>query len=168
MRKFSKRSKDNLRGVHPDLVRVIKEALQRTPYDFIVIDGLRTKAEQALLVKKGKSKTMNSRHLTGHAVDLLPIGPDGPAFSWPLYHKMAPVVKDVAQELGVSLEWGGDWKTFPDGPHFQLSRRVYPAGDMSSKIEPSEAPDVVDPVEPAPAPTVSLLAFLLSLFGRTK
>ena len=170
MRTFSERSRSNLRGVHPDLVAVIKEALQKTKHDFIVIDGLRTKAEQRQLVKKGKSKTMNSRHLTGHAVDLLPIGPKGPAFDWDLYHAIAPTIKEIALSRGVDLEWGGDWKSFPDGPHFQLSRETYPAGDMKSRIQPSEAPVFVERKEPDPVnnPWADLFAAIAALFGGKK
>lgn len=150
MRKFSKRSLGNLEGVHPDLVAVITAALQRTPLDFIVIDGLRTRREQEVLVAKGKSKTMNSRHLTGHAVDILPIGPKGPAFDWDLYHQIAPSILKVAEEMGVDLEWGGVWKSFPDGPHFQLSRSSYPAGVAVSHLKPSEEPGPVELTEPKP------------------
>lgn len=148
MRSFSERSLGNLRGVHGDLVAVITEALQKTPYDFIVIDGLRTQREQEVLVAKGKSKTMNSRHLTGHAVDILPIGPQGPAFDWDLYHEVAPVILSIANEKGVAVEWGGNWKSFPDGPHFQLSREAYPAGAEVSHLRPSEAEGPVELPKP--------------------
>lgn len=129
-RKYSQRSLDNLKGVHPDLRRVIDRALQTSPLDFIVIEGLRTAARQKQLVASGASQTLNSRHLTGHAVDLLPIGHDGKAaFDWPLYHKLGPAVKQAAKDLGVAIVWGGDWRTFKDGPHFELDRKVYPAGE---------------------------------------
>lgn len=133
---FSKRSLDNLQGVHPDLVAVARRALEITPVDFMVIDGLRTLEEQRILVRRGFSKTMNSRHLTGHAVDMVPWGDfdnDGDIdgtdlFSfWPQYRTIAQAMKVAAGELGVDLEWGGDWKKFRDGPHFQLSRKAYPA-----------------------------------------
>lgn len=126
VRKYSKRSLDSLRGIHPDLRRVIDRALQESPLDFIVIEGLRTRTRQSELVASGASQTMNSRHLTGHAVDLLPIGPNGPAFDWPLYHKLGPAVKAAAKAEGVAITWGGDWKSFKDGPHFELDRNVYP------------------------------------------
>lgn len=121
------RSERNLKGVHADLVRVMNLARQRSPVRFVVIEGLRTEERQRQLVAQGASKTMNSRHLTGHAVDLVPLGPTGqPAFDWPLYYKLAPVVKAAAEELGVALDWGGDWRSFKDGPHFELRRSVYP------------------------------------------
>jgi peptidoglycan LD-endopeptidase CwlK len=137
MRKFSARSIKNLEGIHPDLRRVIDRALQESPVDFTVIEGLRTKERQKQLVASGASKTMNSRHITGHAVDLVPIGPNGKAaFDWPLYDLLAPAVKAAAEAEGVALDWGGDWKSFRDGPHFELDREVYPAGDWSSKAKP--------------------------------
>jgi hypothetical protein len=80
---------------------------------------------------------MNSRHLTGHAVDLVPIGPNGKAaFDWPLYDKLGPAVKAAAEKEGVALDWGGDWTSFKDGPHFELDRKVYPEGDWTSKAKP--------------------------------
>jgi peptidoglycan L-alanyl-D-glutamate endopeptidase CwlK len=138
-RKFSTRSLNNLKGIHPDLRRVIDRALQESPVDFVVIEGLRTVARQKQLVASGASKTMDSRHITGHAVDLVPIGPDGKAsFAWPLYDKLGPAVKAAAEAEGVALDWGGDWKSFKDGPHFELDRKVYPAGDWTSKAKPPE------------------------------
>lgn len=139
MRKFSARSLASLNGIHPDLRRVIDRALQESPIDFIVIEGLRTKERQKQLVASGASKTMNSRHITGHAVDLVPIGPNGKAaFDWPLYHKLAPAVKEAAQAEGVALVWGGDWTSFKDGPHFELDRKVYPAEGFKPTAKPQE------------------------------
>lgn len=136
-RKFSKRSLDNLRGIHPDLRAVIDRALELSPVDFVVIEGLRTRERQAQLVAQGASKTMNSRHITGHAVDLVPIGPNGKAaFDWPLYHRLAPAVKEAAQEIGVALDWGGDWTSFKDGPHFELDRKVYPDAAFKPTAKP--------------------------------
>lgn len=125
---FDERSLRNLVGVHDDLVAVMQRALVLSPIPFIVIEGLRTIERQRQLVSQGASKTMRSRHLTGHAVDIVPLRTDGTiAFDWPLYHKLAPAVKQAAEELGVDVEWGGDWATFKDGPHFQLSWASYPA-----------------------------------------
>jgi peptidoglycan L-alanyl-D-glutamate endopeptidase CwlK len=139
MRKYSARSLKNLNGIHPDLRRVIDRALQDSPLDFVVIEGLRTKERQTQLVAQGASKTMNSRHITGHAVDLVPIGPNGKAaFDWPLYDRLGPAVKESAAKEGVSITWGGDWSSFRDGPHFELNRKVYPEGDWSSKAKPPE------------------------------
>lgn len=137
IRSYSARSLKNLSGIHPDLRRVIDRALRDSPVDFSVIEGLRTKERQAQLVKQGASKTMDSRHITGHAVDLVPIGADGKAsFAWPLYDILGPAVKAAAEAEGVALDWGGDWKSFRDGPHFELDRKTYPAGEWSSKAKP--------------------------------
>ncbi len=136
-RKYSARSLKNLNGIHPDLRRAIDRALQDSELDFVVIEGLRTKERQKQLVASGASKTMNSRHLTGHAVDLVPIGPNGnAAFDWPLYHKLGPAVKEAAAKEGVAIVWGGDWTSFKDGPHFELDRKVYPEGEWASKAKP--------------------------------
>lgn len=134
--KFSARSLNNLRGVHPDLQKVARYALEITDVDFMVIDGLRTLEEQRILVLSGKSRTLNSRHLTGHAIDCIPWGDfdcdgdiDGKDLFdfWPQYKKMAGAFKVAAVHYDIDLQWGGDWLTFVDGPHFQLSHRAYPA-----------------------------------------
>ena len=139
-RKFSARSLKNMDGIHPDLRRVLDRALQDSPLDFSVIEGLRTKDRQAQLVASGASQTMNSRHLTGHAVDLLPIGPNGKgAFDWPLYDQLGPAVKAAAKAEGVAIVWGGDWKKFKDGPHFELDRHVYPELIWETKGKPPVA-----------------------------
>jgi peptidoglycan L-alanyl-D-glutamate endopeptidase CwlK len=122
------RSDRNLAGVHGDLVSVVRRAAKLSPVRFTVIEGLRTIERQRELVAKGASKTMNSRHLTGHAVDLVPLDERGViSWAWPLYHQLAPFVKQAARELGVAIEWGGDWRSFKDGPHWQLPWSAYPA-----------------------------------------
>jgi len=140
MRHYSKRSLANLHGIHPDLRRVIDRALQDSPLDFAVIEGLRTKERQAQLVASGASKTMNSRHLTGHAVDLLPLNPKTGKgeFAWPLYDQLGPAVKEAARKEGVPIIWGGDWTSFKDGPHFELDRRVYNEDDWTSSQQPAQ------------------------------
>jgi peptidoglycan L-alanyl-D-glutamate endopeptidase CwlK len=126
-------------GIHPDLRLVLDKALEDSPLDFVVIEGLRTKERQKQLVASGASQTLNSRHITGHAVDLLPIGPNGkPAFDWPLYDQLGPAVKKAAADLGIELDWGGDWKSFKDGPHFELDRKAYPVGEWETKAAPPE------------------------------
>ena len=126
--KWSARSLSRLEGIHPDLRRVMDRAIQLVPIDITVLEGLRTKERQRELVNIGASQTMNSRHLTGHAVDIAPIGADGGvSWDWPLYHRIAPAIKQAAQEVGVPVEWGGDWTSFKDGPHWQLPWRIYPA-----------------------------------------
>jgi peptidoglycan L-alanyl-D-glutamate endopeptidase CwlK len=116
-----------LAGVHPDLVRVVERAA-RDGTKFRVIEGLRTMDRQAELVRAGKSQTMRSRHLTGHAVDLAALDEAG-RVTWarPAYEALAARVKAAAAAEGVLVEWGGDWRSFFDGPHFQLPWASYPA-----------------------------------------
>jgi peptidoglycan L-alanyl-D-glutamate endopeptidase CwlK len=126
--KWSDRSLWRMKGIHPDLRRVMDRALKLVPIDITVLEGVRTKERQRQLVRKGASKTMNSRHLTGHAVDIAPLGDDGQvSWDWPLYHQIAPAIKQAAAEEGVPIEWGGDWQSFKDGPHWQLPWSSYPA-----------------------------------------
>lgn len=115
-------SLSRLKGVHPDLVKVVKRAIELTPIDFTVLEGLRSKERQAQLVAKGASKTMNSYHITGHAVDIAPLVDGKVTWDWKYYNQLAPVIKQAAKEFGVKIEWGGDWKSFPDGPHWQIPR----------------------------------------------
>jgi peptidoglycan L-alanyl-D-glutamate endopeptidase CwlK len=117
------RSIQKLSGVHPDLVAVVNLAISTTEQDFSVIEGIRNIQRQRELVARGSSQIMNSRHLTGHAVDVAPFPL---SWDWEYFYPIADAMKAAADELGVELEWGGDWKTFKDGPHFQLSRKSYP------------------------------------------
>jgi peptidoglycan LD-endopeptidase CwlK len=120
------KSLTRLTGVHPDLVRVVKRAAADSMLDFMVLEGLRTLETQRKYVAQGKSQTLKSRHLTGHAVDLAPLLEGQVVWAWPVYHRLAAIVKDAALAERVPLEWGGDWKTFKDGPHWQLPRKQYP------------------------------------------
>lgn len=121
--KLSLGSLAKLKGVHPDLVRVIKKAAEITKVEFAVIEGLRTLERQKQLVAAGASKTLKSRHLTGHAADVVPLVDGRIRWDWPIYHKLAPFIKAAARAENVPIEWGGDWKSFPDGPHWQLPRK---------------------------------------------
>jgi peptidoglycan L-alanyl-D-glutamate endopeptidase CwlK len=123
--KLDMRTETNLKGVHPDLVKVVRRAAQITKTPFTVIEGMRTKARQEQLVKAGASRTMNSRHLTGHAVDLAALVGGRIRWDWPLYASLADAMKTAAKELGVAIVWGGDWPRFRDGPHFELDRKIY-------------------------------------------
>ena len=123
---LSARSLKNLTGVHADLVSIVHRAAEISSITFEVIEGLRTVERQKQLVAAGASKTMNSRHITGHAVDVAPTVEGQIRWDWPLYRKLAPAMKQAAQDLGKPLIWGGDWRTFKDGPHFELDRRQYP------------------------------------------
>ena len=118
---LGKRSKERLEGVHPDLVAVVERAITISNVDFTVLEGLRSKGRQKELFAKGASKTMNSRHITGHAVDLAP---------WPISwekEEFIPIVKamrQAAEELGIDVVHGHDWGW--DSPHHELSRKTYP------------------------------------------
>lgn len=118
------RSRKNLDGVHHDLVSVVELAIKLTEQDFMVIEGLRSLERQKKLLAEGKSKTMNSRHLTGHAVDLCPYPVD-----WNDHNKfkvIAEAMKAASEELDIPIEWGGDWKNGWDKPHYQLPHSEYP------------------------------------------
>lgn len=134
------RDRFRLKGVHPDLVRVVERAAQNTR--FIVVEGVRTLERQKELFAAGKSKTMNSRHLpsaakgcstpVSHAVDLAPLvdldGDGVMELSWHVSHfkPLALVMQDAADDFNVRIEWGGAWISFQDCPHWQLSRSFYP------------------------------------------
>ena len=149
---LSKRSRTRLEGVHPDLVSVVSLAIELTEVDFGVSEGVRSMNRQRKLVASGASTTMRSRHLTGHAVDLVAYIGSRIAWDWPLYYKIADAMKQAASDAGVPIEWGAAWgrllndfssadlasesytderrsqgrKPFLDGPHFQLPWKDYP------------------------------------------
>lgn len=122
--KLSKRSLKALEGVNPELVAVVQRAIQITSVDFVVTEGLRTPERQRVLFDSGASQTLNSKHLTGDAVDLAAWVDNKVDWSWPLYSKLAAAMKAAAKELDVPIAWGGDWKHFKDGPHFELARKI--------------------------------------------
>lgn len=143
---LSQLSLDRLKGVHPNLVKVVKRAIEISGVDFRVSEGLRTKARQTELLKQGKTQTMNSRHLTGHAVDLVAIVNGQVSWDFNHYYSIAQAMSKAATELGVKVRWGGAWtvitnkngtpqdwvraykneraklgkKPFLDGVHFEL------------------------------------------------
>jgi peptidoglycan L-alanyl-D-glutamate endopeptidase CwlK len=133
---------NKLTGVHPQLVSVVNRAISRSEVDFTVLEGLRTRDRQAKLVKAGASKTMDSRHLTGHAVDLGAWIGGSVRWDWPLYLKIAEAVRAASLELDTPIRWGGTWgllsaldvpimnevlhNRFPDGPHFELPAANFP------------------------------------------
>lgn len=139
---LGQRSLSRLEGVHPDLVRVVKKAALLSDLDFTVLEGLRTVERQKQLVAQGASRTMNSRHITGHAVDLAPMIGGAVSWDWPLYHRLAEVMRAASLNEKVPIRWGGTWKllsaiegpitakilsrSFPDGPHFELPKASYP------------------------------------------
>ncbi len=118
--KLSQRSIDRMAGVNADLVKVVQLAITRSPLDFSITEGLRTVERQKELVTQKKSQTMKSRHIVGQAVDICVLIDGKANWDFENYRKVADVFKACARELGVTLTWGGDWKTLKDGPHFQI------------------------------------------------
>lgn len=150
---LSASSQTKLYNVHEDLKRVVEKAIKITDVDFGVLEGIRSIERQEALVASGASKTMNSRHITGHAVDLGAWVDGHYSWDWSLYYKIASAMKKSAQIEGVVLTWGGVWDmtlndlsddlhgevmsyverrraqgkhAFIDGPHFELCRVYYP------------------------------------------
>jgi len=123
--KFSQRSINKMEGVHDDLRKVMLEAIKTSPVDFGITCGLRTVTEQQRLVKEGKSRTMNSRHLTGHAVDVVCYVDGKATWAEKYYTLLAGHILGVAANMKVPLVWGGSFKGFFDGPHFELNRQFY-------------------------------------------
>ena len=146
--KLSQRSYSRLIGVDEKLITLVETAIITTPIDFSVNEGLRTIERQKYLVSIGASQTMNSKHLTGKAVDLVPYVEGTVRWEWPLYYTLAEHIRKVAKSLDISLRWGGAWDVytftntitpckelvenyvkrckakkqiaFIDGPHFEL------------------------------------------------
>jgi peptidoglycan L-alanyl-D-glutamate endopeptidase CwlK len=125
---LNERSVKNLAGVHPDLVRVVEQAVLACGVAIVVTEGLRTPERQAELKAAGKSWTLDSRHLTGHAVDL--VDADNYGYDIPDLDAIAKAMKASARELEIKIVWGGDWKT-RDTPHFELDREAYPASGVT-------------------------------------
>ena len=128
MYQLTERCLERLKDIHPDLVKIVERAIQLTNVEFKVGEGLRTLARQNELMKQGATQTLNSRHLTGHAVDLHAYPNGTLSWDWKYYYQIEEAMKQAASELGLAsaLEWGGDWKSFKDGPHWQLSWKKYP------------------------------------------
>lgn len=132
--KLSSTSERLLTKVHPDLAKVVRRAAAGMAGDlgFVVTCGLRTLEEQKRLKAAGASRTLRSRHLPGaktglsHAVDLAATLGGKVKWDWPLYAKLAAAMKAAAKAEKVTIEWGGDWTSFKDGPHFQLPWAKYP------------------------------------------
>jgi peptidoglycan L-alanyl-D-glutamate endopeptidase CwlK len=150
---FSQKSLGELQGVHQDLVAVVNRALELTVQDFAVNDGNRTLEEQKKFLAAGTTQTLDSRHLNGHAVDLVPVINGKLKWDWNPIYKIAEAVRAAAKELSIPLRWGGAWdvaftqtddnpedtveaysarrraagkKVFLDGPHFELPKGQYP------------------------------------------
>jgi peptidoglycan L-alanyl-D-glutamate endopeptidase CwlK len=131
-------SREKLRDVHPDLVRVVQQAASICEQPFIVFEGVRSVERERSLIAKGFSKLKNPfrcRHvptkdakygLVSHAVDLVPLVDGKPQWLWPQIYPIARAMKAAALREHVVIEWGGDWKTIKDGPHYQLPWHLYP------------------------------------------
>lgn len=120
---WSSRSLKNMKGIHKDLRKVCDLAIQLTPIDFIIVAGRRSLAQQRIYVKTGKSKTMNSRHLYGLAIDFVDVGA---TYKKERMTQIAMAFKQAARSLNIPINWGGDWKSFKDTPHIELSKSRYP------------------------------------------
>lgn len=134
MFKFGNKSKAELIGVHAHLIILTTETLLESDIDFVVFDGLRTEEEQAEYVARGVSWTMNSRHLTGHAVDLVPyINGKQRWDSEKAFQHIGALMRAAALRHSISIKWGanvskgGDWQTRNDMAHFELDKKKYPA-----------------------------------------
>ena len=145
--KLGNKSKEKLEGVDERMVSIVRYAVSVTKQDFSVICGLRTRREQEALVKKGASKTMNSKHLDGNAVDLM-AWIDGGRWELNLYDEIADAMAEAARAIDTAVKWGAAWsvgdirywdgtmeeamnayvdlrrsqgkRPFIDGPHFEL------------------------------------------------
>ena len=132
---LNERSLRNLEGVHPDLIRVVKRAAELTPVPFVVTEGLRNLERQKELKAAGKSWTLDSRHLTGHAVDV--VDADNFGYDMPDLTDIAKAMRTAAAEFKVPIKWGanvkygGDFKKVNDSPHFELDSAAYPASGIS-------------------------------------
>lgn len=118
--KFSQRSLGKLQGVNPNLISVAYRALEISSIDFGITEGVRTMQRQKALYLQGKSKTLTSRHLTGHAIDVIAYPTSTGSWDFSYYEIIAKAFKQAALELNINIEWGGDWN-FKDGVHFQLT-----------------------------------------------
>ena len=140
--KLSERSLKSLEGVNPNLVKVVERAIELTEQDFLVLEGVRSKEQCYINYGKGRTvaqcsakgvpikyaqpnlskvtwlnNPLASKHVTGNAVDLVPYPIDWNTIS--KFTTISKAMKQAAKELGIDLEWGGDW-TKKDYPHFEL------------------------------------------------
>lgn len=127
---LSARSEARMNGVHTDLKKVVRRALELSPYDFGITSGLRTAEEQNALFRQGASQldgyARKSRHQSGHAIDFVVYDENGSVtWGFSYYEAVSWAFKQAAEELGVSIIWGGDWHSFKDGPHVELDKAVY-------------------------------------------
>ncbi len=126
-------SRAELKGVHPDLVRVVERAIEITTQDFSVHDGLRTADEQKRLVAAKASQTLSSKHRPqadgfGHAVDLVPFINGKLRWEWPAIYPIAAAMWQASRELGTAIRWGGAWINLAD-------IKIGTPGAMESAVE---------------------------------
>lgn len=121
---FSKRSLDNLKGVHPDLVKVMMGSIKASEIDFAIIEGLRTLERQKQMVAEGKSQTLNSKHLQGKAVDFMCYINGVGTWEGKYYKQVSDIVKKIAHNLNIPIIWGGDWITLKDLDHIELDHNI--------------------------------------------
>lgn len=152
--KFSPESEAKLAGVDPRLAALMRAVEAKHPDAFEITEGPRDVETQRKYVAQGKSQTMNSKHLTGNAVDIALLGPDGkPNWDFEAYRPIADTAKATAAAMGIpDFIWGGDWKTLKDGVHFQV-------GGPGTKQAPASAPVSAPAAAPAggvvnPPPTI--------------
>ena len=132
MVKLSDSDLKKLKSAHPDLVRIIMEYCRISIIPIKIHEVKRDMTTQLANIKKGVSWTTRSRHLPSkdglcRAVDAVPIDEKGnPIWAWPIYYKLAPIMKQAAKNVKIPIEWGGDWKKSKDGPHWQLPWKFYP------------------------------------------
>ncbi len=127
--KLGKKSQRELIGVHPVLAFAVVEAIKTTKQDFMVFDGLRTQREQNKLVRSGRSKTLNSYHLYGLAVDLVAYVGGKPSWDGEHYREIERAMKEVIKKHNLPIEWGVD-KWGWDAPHWQITRDPFTQRDM--------------------------------------
>ncbi len=123
---LSVQSQAKLQLVHPDLKKVVEAAILVSPIEFIVTEGLRTLERQKILFASGATKTMNSRHLCGHAVDLAAIIDNRVCWKPALYTQIANAFLAESAKLNIPITWGGSWLSFPDLDHIELNVKFYP------------------------------------------
>lgn len=118
---FSQRSLEKLKEVHPDLVRVVTRALILSKIDFGITEGKRTLERQKELKAQGKTHILESKHLTGRAVDVAAYVKGEVTWDWGYYEEISYAMKRASEELKIPIKWGGDWHTLKDGVHFELA-----------------------------------------------
>lgn len=111
-------SEKELAGVNVRLADFIRQLSIICPHPFVVTEGVRTKQRQRELVKSGASKTLNSPHLVGRAVDIAPQVSGGISWEWKHFTPIIECAKAHAVATGLPLTFGYDWGW--DAPHIEI------------------------------------------------